>query len=143
MFRQRQVVDIYYRTAWHTVLLAILVLILVGAVCSLPTKLLHQSIFFFAPFQLIAAIAICIALLTSAPSLQQPSWVLGNVVDGSGWGSPGFSFLLGFASVAWVMYDLYLIDDSSSYTYRTDYDGVTQVSSSFLSFRSYPVLAVA
>jgi hypothetical protein len=43
----------------------------------------------------IASIAICIALLILTPDKQSAKWVFGHVTDGSGWGSQGFSFLLG------------------------------------------------
>jgi hypothetical protein len=59
----------------------------------------------------IASICICIALLILTPNKQSPQWVFTTVMDGSGWGSKCFSFLLGFLSVAWTM---------------TDYDGTTQ-----------------
>jgi hypothetical protein len=45
--------------------------------------------------EVIASIAICIALLVLTPNLQSPKWVFGEITDGSGWGSTGFSFLLG------------------------------------------------
>jgi ABC-type uncharacterized transport system permease subunit len=61
----------------------------------------------------IASIAICIALLTLTPNLLPASQVFSNVTDGSGWNSQGFSFLIGFLSVAWTM---------------TDYDATTHVS---------------
>jgi hypothetical protein len=44
----------------------------------------------------IASICICIALLILTPNKQSPKWVFTTVTDGSGWGSQGFSFLLGF-----------------------------------------------
>jgi hypothetical protein len=44
----------------------------------------------------IASICICIALLILTPNKQSPKWVFTTVMDGSGWGSQGFSFLLGF-----------------------------------------------
>jgi amino acid transporter len=61
----------------------------------------------------VASIAISIALLTLTPNLLPASQVFGNVTDGSGWGSRGFSFLIGFLSVAWTM---------------TDYDATTHIS---------------
>lgn len=59
----------------------------------------------------LASIVICVVLLVLTPNKQSASWVFTHVTDGSGWGSQGFSFLLGFLSVAWTM---------------TDYDGTTQ-----------------
>jgi amino acid transporter len=47
------------------------------------------------------------------PNKQSATWVFTTVTDGSGWGSRGFSFLLGFLSVAWTM---------------TDYDATTHMS---------------
>ena len=64
-----------------------------------------------APLLVLASIAICIALLILTPNKQSAEWVFTHVTDGSGWQSKGFSFLLGFISVAWTM---------------TDYDGTTQ-----------------
>jgi hypothetical protein len=43
----------------------------------------------------IASVAICIALLVLTPNKQSAKWVFTEVTDGSGWGSKGFSFLLG------------------------------------------------
>ncbi|KAL1637361.1 polyamine transporter tpo5 [Diplodia intermedia] len=48
-----------------------------------------------------------------SPTFTPAEWVFTEVTDGSGWGSKGFSFLLGFLSVAWTM---------------TDYDGTTHMS---------------
>lgn len=59
----------------------------------------------------LASIGICIALFILTPNKQPAKWVFTHVTDGSGWQSKGFSFLLGFISVAWTM---------------TDYDGTTQ-----------------
>ncbi|KIW03109.1 uncharacterized protein PV09_05754 [Verruconis gallopava] len=98
---------------WQTVLLAILVLCLFGTICSLTTKNLHRIVLWFAPINIIASVAICIALLILTPNKQSAKWVFTEVTDGSGWGSKGFSFLLGFLSVAWTM---------------TDYDGTTHMS---------------
>jgi amino acid transporter len=66
----------------------------------------------FGPINVIGTISICIALLTLTPKLQSAKWVFGEFKDGSGWGT-GFSFLLSFLSVAWVM---------------TDYDATTHMS---------------
>ena len=43
----------------------------------------------------LASISICIALLVLTPNKQSAHWVFTTVMDGSGWGSQGFSFLLG------------------------------------------------
>lgn len=48
----------------------------------------------------IASVCICIALLILTPNKQSASWVFTTVTDGSGWGSKGFSFLLGYVRVA-------------------------------------------
>ncbi|QDS71763.1 hypothetical protein FKW77_009138 [Venturia effusa] len=98
---------------YQTVLLSILILCSFGVICSLKTKNLHRIILWFAPINIIASISICIALLTLTPKKQTARWVFTEVTDGSGWGSKGFSFLLGFLSVAWTM---------------TDYDGTTHMS---------------
>ena len=45
---------------------------------------------------------ISIAILVLAPNKLPPSEVFGNIKDGSGWNSKGFSFLIGYLSVAWV-----------------------------------------
>ncbi|KAI9676819.1 MAG: hypothetical protein M1817_006658 [Caeruleum heppii] len=103
----------YSPTALQTVLLAILVLIIMGVICSLTTRSLHKIILWFAPINILASISICIALLILTPNKQSAKWVFTNVTDGSGWGSKGVSFLLGFLSVAWTM---------------TDYDGTTHMS---------------
>ncbi|KAF2088567.1 amino acid transporter [Saccharata proteae CBS 121410] len=100
-------------TALQTVLLAILILCLFGVICSLTTKSLHKIVLWFAPINILASISICIALLVLTPDKQSAKWVFTEFTDGSGWGSKGFSFLLGFLSVAWTM---------------TDYDGTTHMS---------------
>ncbi|KAF2233069.1 amino acid permease [Viridothelium virens] len=103
----------YTPNALQTVLLAILVLCLFGTICSLTTKSLHRIVIWFAPINILASISICIALLILTPNKQSATWVFTHVTDGSGWGSKGFSFFLGFLSVAWTM---------------TDYDGTTHMS---------------
>ncbi|KAH8665711.1 amino acid/polyamine transporter I [Tricladium varicosporioides] len=102
----------YTPTPLQIVLLSIGFLISFGIICSLTTKKLHEIELWFGPINVIGAIAICIALLTLTPHKQPASWVFGHFQDGSGWGV-GFSFLLSFLSVAWVM---------------TDYDATTHMS---------------
>jgi amino acid transporter len=98
---------------YQTVLVALLTLVIFGIVCSLTTRALHRIILVFAPINVLATIGICIALLVLTPDKRSASFVFTNITDGSGWGSKGFSFLLGFLNVAWVM---------------TDYDGTTHMS---------------
>ncbi|PBP23615.1 amino acid transporter [Diplocarpon rosae] len=103
---------VYSPTALHIVLLSIALLILFGIVCSLRTHALHSIVIWFAPINILASTAICIALLILTPNKQSISWVFGHFTNGSGWGT-GFSFLLSFLSVAWTM---------------TDYDGTSHMS---------------
>ncbi|KAG2412391.1 hypothetical protein HFD88_009948 [Aspergillus terreus] len=103
----------YSPTALDTVLLSIVLLCVLGVICSMTTKALHRIILWFAPINISATIVICLALLYFTPNKQPASWVFTHVTDGSGWGSKVFSFLLGFISVAWTM---------------TDYDGTTHMS---------------
>ncbi|KAJ6019177.1 hypothetical protein N7499_009664 [Penicillium canescens] len=103
----------YSPTALETVLVSIALLCVLGVICSLTTKSLHRIILWFAPINIGATIAICVALITLTPNKQPASWVFGHFTDGSGWGSKVFSFFLGFLSVAWTM---------------TDYDGTTHMS---------------
>ncbi|KAF2402329.1 amino acid transporter [Trichodelitschia bisporula] len=98
---------------FQIVLLAILILCLFGTICSLTTKNLNRIVLWFAPINIAASVGICIALLVLTPDKRSATWVFTEVTDGSGWGSKGFSFLLGFLSVAWTM---------------TDYDGTTHMS---------------
>jgi hypothetical protein len=44
----------------------------------------------------IASVGICVALLVLTPDKRNAKWVFTEVTDGSGWGSRGFSFLLGY-----------------------------------------------
>lgn len=53
----------------------------------------------------LASIAMCIALLVLTPDKHTAADVFGQVTDGSGWNSKGFSFLIGFLSVSWTMTD--------------------------------------
>lgn len=46
--------------------------------------------------QVVASVAICVALLVLTPEKQSASWVFTHFTDGSGWGNKGFSFLLGY-----------------------------------------------
>lgn len=71
---------------------------------SLNIKSLHELVIWFAPINVLATLAICIALLTLTPNLASAKWVFTHFTDGSGWGV-GFSFLLSFLSVAWKMTD--------------------------------------
>src|ERR1700754_1386571 len=101
------------RTPAQTVLVALLTLLVFGLVCSLTTKALHRIVLWFAPINVLASIAICIALLVLTPNKRSAEFVFTKITDDSGWGNKGFSFLLGFLNVAWVM---------------TDYDGTTHMS---------------
>ncbi|KAA6411637.1 MAG: amino acid variant [Lasallia pustulata] len=103
----------YSPNALQTVLLSVALLCVMGVICSLTTKFLHRIILWFAPINILASVGICIALLVLTPEKQSAAWVFAHVTDGSGWGSKGFSFLLGFLPVAWTM---------------TDYDGTTHMS---------------
>ena len=53
----------------------------------------------------LGSVAISIALLVMTPDKHSARFVFGEVVDNSGWNSRGFSFLLGYLSVAWTMTD--------------------------------------
>lgn len=103
----------YTPTAEHTVGVSVAILIFMGAICSFPTKWLHKTIVWFAPINVVASVAISIALLTLTPNLNSAKNVFSNVTDGSNWNSKGFSFFIGFLSVAWTM---------------TDYDATTHIS---------------
>ncbi|KAK3724484.1 polyamine transporter tpo5 [Vermiconidia calcicola] len=103
----------YVPTSVQTVLVALLTLIVFGIVCSLTTKALHRMVLWFAPINVLATISICIALLILTPDKRSAKFVFTHITDDSGWGNKGFSFLLGFLNVAWVM---------------TDYDGTTHMS---------------
>lgn len=96
-------------------LVAILFLVIWGAICSLTTRALNRIVLWFAPINIIATIAICIAVPLATPDHLRRSAqsVFTEFSDGSGWGSKPFAFFLGFLNVAWVM---------------TDYDGTTHMS---------------
>ncbi|KAH8593803.1 amino acid/polyamine transporter I [Bisporella sp. PMI_857] len=101
----------YSPTPLQIVLLAIVFIIIFGIVCSLTTKSLHEIVIWFAPINVLATLAVCVALLVLTPNKANAKWVFTEFTNGSGWGV-GFSFLLSFLSVAWVM---------------TDYDGTTHM----------------
>lgn len=90
-------------TPEQTVGVAVAALVFCGVICSFPTKRLSQIIKWFAPVNLMGCVAVTIALLVLAPNKRNASYVFGEVVDNSGWNSKGFSFLIGFLSVAWTM----------------------------------------
>lgn len=102
----------FHSTALQIVLLSIAILIIFGIICSLTTKTLHEVVIWFAPINILASLAICIALLILTPNKQSFKWVFTTFTNGSGWGTV-FSFFLSFLSVAWTM---------------TDYDGTTHMS---------------
>ncbi|KAI0129112.1 amino acid permease [Xylariales sp. AK1849] len=95
----------YTPTAAVTVALSIVVLICHGLICSFPTGQLSKIIAWFAPINLIGSIALSIALIVLLPDKPSASQVFGEITDGSGWNSKGFSFLIGYLSVAWTMTD--------------------------------------
>ncbi|TVY84852.1 putative amino-acid permease [Lachnellula suecica] len=108
-------------TPLQIVLLTIAFLVFFGVICSLTTKKLHEIELWFGPINILGSIAICIALLALTPNKQNAKWVFGNFVDGSGWGT-GFSFLLSFLSVAWVMTDY----DSTTHMSEETHDAATR-----------------
>lgn len=88
-------------------------LVVFACICSLTTKGLYRIVVWFAPINILATVAICIALVVLTSDKRNASFVFTDFRDGSGYGSKGWSFLLGFLNVAWVM---------------TDYDGTTHMS---------------
>ncbi|KAI1078910.1 amino acid permease, variant [Whalleya microplaca] len=92
-------------TAEITVAVSIAVLVCHGIICSFSSKHLSNMIRYFAPINLLGSVAISIALLYLTPNKLPASEVFGQVIDGSGWNSKGFSFLIGYLSVAWTMTD--------------------------------------
>lgn len=103
----------YSPTPAQTVMVALLTLCIFGVVASLTTRALHRIVLWFAPINILATISICIALLILTPDKRSAKFVFTEIEDYSGWGNKGFSFLLGFLNVAWVM---------------TDYDATTHMS---------------
>ncbi|KAH8592743.1 amino acid/polyamine transporter I [Bisporella sp. PMI_857] len=103
----------YIPTAKHTVGLSVAIFIVMGIICSFPTKWLHECVIWFAPINVLASVAISITLLTLTKDLNSAKNVFGNVSDGTNWNSKGLSFLIGFLAVAWTM---------------TDYDATTHIS---------------
>lgn len=59
----------------------------------------------FLTASVLGSIAISIALLVLTENKLSASEVFGQITDGSGWNSQGFSFLIGYLSVAWTMTD--------------------------------------
>lgn len=53
----------------------------------------------------LGSVAVTIALLVLTDNKHSASDTFGQVSDGSGWGSQGFSYLIGYLSVAWTMTD--------------------------------------
>lgn len=89
-----------------TVGISVAVLVSQGILCSFPSQNLSQMIRWFAPINILGTIAISIVLLVLTPNKLSASAVFGRVIDGSGWNSSGFSYLIGYLSVAWTMTDL-------------------------------------
>ncbi len=56
-------------------------------------------------YLVLGSFAITVALLVLTPNKHSASYVFGTVTDGSGWNSKGFSFFIGYLSVAWTMTD--------------------------------------
>jgi amino acid transporter len=50
-------------------------------------------------------VVIAIVLLVLTLKEHSARFVFGEVTDGSGWNSRGFSYLIGYLSVAWTMTD--------------------------------------
>lgn len=116
-------------TPEHTVGVAVAALVFCGIVCSFPTKRLAQIIKWFAPVNLLGSIAVTVGLLVLAPNKNKASYVFGEVVDNSGWNSTGFSFLIGFLSVAWTMTGMFaVLLDGLLRLMRADYDATTHIS---------------
>ena len=86
----------------QTVFLSIAILTIMGIICSLTSRSLSRIIVYFAPINVLASIGIIIALLVLTPNKQSAAFVFTHVTDGSGWGSQGFSFLLGQVDTAWT-----------------------------------------
>ena len=95
----------YSPTPEHTVAASIGMLVLMGMICSLPSKWLSDFIVWFAPINILAAVSISIAMLVLTENKNSASYTFTHFTDGSGWGNKGFSFLIGFLGVVWTMTD--------------------------------------
>ncbi|GAO52649.1 amino acid permease [Saitoella complicata NRRL Y-17804] len=95
----------YTPTNNHTVGVYVAIICFHGLWNSLPTKWFASITKYFAFINIAASIAVVATLFAKQDTLHSPSYVFGHVENNSGWSSTGFSFILGFLSVAWTMTD--------------------------------------
>lgn len=73
---------------------------------SVPTcKTQSTALTAYSQSTVLGAVAISIAILVLTDDKLPASEVFGKITDGSGWHSTGFSYLIGYLSIAWSFTD--------------------------------------
>ncbi|WVO18657.1 hypothetical protein L204_106377 [Cryptococcus depauperatus] len=92
---------------WHQFLLFVVLLIIHGALNSLPTSSLARLTRGFVFVNIGAAFVIIITLLACTPrhEMHPGSYVFTEVTNGSGWRNNGLAVAMGLLSVQWTMTD--------------------------------------
>lgn len=76
-----------------------------GLVNSLSTYWMEKMTKTYVIFHIAVLVSCCIALLVKTENKNTAEYVFTNIEASTGWSNTGFSFLLGFLSVSWVMTD--------------------------------------
>jgi amino acid transporter len=93
----------YSPTQGHVIGLMAALTVIHALINSLSTAWLHRLARLYGIFHIGNLLAVAISLLVLQKNKHTAKYVFTNVEPESGWSPPGFSFLFGCLSVAWIM----------------------------------------
>jgi amino acid transporter len=93
----------YSPTQSHVIGVVVALTVIHALINSLSTAWLNRLSSIYAVFHIGILIAASISLLVLQKDKHTAKYVFTHVEPDSGWSPPGFSFLFGFLSAAWIM----------------------------------------
>ena len=93
----------YSPTQGHVTAVMAALTIVHALINSLSTAWLNRLSSIYAVFHIGVLFALCVSLLVLQKDKHTAMYVFTNVEPESGWSPPGFSFLFGCLSAAWIM----------------------------------------
>jgi amino acid transporter len=93
----------FHPTQGHVIGVMVALTVVHALINSLSTAWLNRISSVYAVFHISILLAASIVLLTLQKDKHTAEYVFTNIEPDSGWSPPGFSFLFGCLSVAWIM----------------------------------------
>lgn len=93
----------YTPTTHHVVAVMALLTVIHASINSLPTLWLNRLTSGYVVFHMSVLVGACVCLLVQTENKHSLEYAFTNFQPSSGWSPPGFAFLFGCLSPAWIM----------------------------------------